>query len=88
MLGCAVLVGVSCWLGFELVSLLVGKWFDPVVVLGFGMPIGIVMMGWMFFIANLYWEFSVKMGLVGIGILVAIALCLRYLNRLKRKRKL
>ena len=88
MLGCAVLVGVSCWLGFELVSLLVGKWFDPVVVLGFGMPIGIVMMGWMFFIANLYWEFSVKMGLVGIGILVGIALCLRYLNRLKRKRKL
>ena len=88
MFFCVVLVAASCWMGFETVLFLVGKWFDLVTVAGFGMPIGIIVMGWMFFISNVYFEFSFILGLFWITVITSISAFLRFFNMKKTKRKM
>jgi hypothetical protein len=76
---CALLTSVSSWLGFEFVSIFLWADVDLVTRVGIGMPVGIVFLGWVFYILNLVFSFSMQIGILILGLFAAIALLLHFL---------
>jgi hypothetical protein len=74
---CLALTSSACWFGFEFASLFVYAHIDPFTRLGIGMPWGVVVMGWIFYVLNLYFEFSEIFGVTVMLLLALIALALR-----------
>jgi hypothetical protein len=76
---CTLLIGSSCWLGFELVSLLICADIDVYTRVGIGMPCGVILMGWVLYIVNLHFAFSMTLGLVTLSVFVFVSFLLRFL---------
>jgi hypothetical protein len=74
--GCFLLTSSACWLGVELVSLFVYSDVDFFTRLGIGMPCGVVLMGWVFYFFNLYFEFSRIFGFTVMIVFAVVALIL------------
>jgi hypothetical protein len=79
MLLCGLLTSASCWLGYELVSLFVWSDIDVVTRVGIGMPVGIVFLGWVFYVLNLVLPFSMQLGLVILTFFTVAATLLHFL---------
>jgi hypothetical protein len=62
MLQCSLLTASSCWLGFEFSSIFISAEIDIFTRIGIGIPCGIIILSWTFYLLNLYFPFTQTLG--------------------------
>lgn len=77
MLLSSIFVSSASWFGFEFMNIFLKRHLDLISRIGVGCPFGVIVAGWIIYITNVYFPFSLEHGMLVATILALIALGIR-----------